>query len=128
MPRFRDVDSMGHVINSVFSTYIESSRFEWMKSLQAQGVIDWMDLILARVEIDFIAPILLSDKISVIMWVSRIGNKSWDFEYRIINQERTKIFARIKSVQVGYDYEQKSSRLLSRTVLEHLKLIHNNTE
>ena len=126
VPRFRDSDSMGHVNNSIFSVYIETSRFEWMKSLKEQGVTDWMSFILARVEIDFKAPILLSDKISVIMWVSRIGNKSWDFEYRIINQERTKIFAKIRSVQVGYDYENNGSKVLSSSVLEQLKLLFNN--
>ncbi|MCE7733948.1 MAG: acyl-CoA thioesterase [Candidatus Heimdallarchaeota archaeon] len=126
VPRFRDSDSMGHVNNSIFSVYIETSRFEWMKSLKEQGVTDWMSFILARVEIDFVAPILLSDKISVVMWVGKIGNKSWDFNYRIINQARTKLFAKIRSVQVGYDYDQNSSKVLSSSVVEQLNLLHNN--
>lgn len=75
-PRFRDSDGMGHVNNSIFSVYIETCRFEWMKSLQEQGVDDWMSFILARVEIDFLAPIMLNDKITVAMWVGKIGNKS----------------------------------------------------
>lgn len=126
VPRFRDSDSMGHVNNSIFSVYIETSRFEWMKSLKEQGVTDWMSFILARVEIDFVAPILLSDKISVVMWVSRIGNKSWDFQYKIMNQSRTKLFANIRSVQVGYDYDQNSSKVLSSSVVEQLNLLYNN--
>ena len=27
--RFRDCDSMGHVNNAVFSTYLEEARIEW---------------------------------------------------------------------------------------------------
>lgn len=125
VPRFRDADSMGHVNNSVFSTYIENSRFEWMKSLQEKGVQKWMGFILARAEIDFLAPINLEDKISVVMWVSKIGNKSWDFSYLIINQDRTKIFAKIRSIQVGYNYQENKTEPLNEVVREQLNILYN---
>ncbi|MHA2100229.1 MAG: acyl-CoA thioesterase, partial [Candidatus Kariarchaeaceae archaeon] len=124
-PRFRDSDGMGHVNNSIFSVYIETARFEWMKSLKEKGIPDWMSFILARVEIDFLAPILLSDKITVAMWVSKIGTKSWDFQYQIMNQAKSQLFAKIRSIQVGYDYEQNHSKVISETVLEQLNLLYN---
>jgi acyl-CoA thioesterase FadM len=69
---------------------------------------------------------MLSDKITVIMWVGNIGNKSWDFNYRIMNQERTKLFAKIRSVQVGYDYQSNRSKTLSKNIVKELNLLYNN--
>ena len=47
--RFRDCDSLGHVNNAVYLTYLEEARVD----LRNEFGFDWTQMILARCEIDF---------------------------------------------------------------------------
>jgi acyl-CoA thioester hydrolase len=67
--------------------------------------------IVARIEIDYVTPILLARKpLTVETWVSRIGRSSFDLDYRIL--QRDVVAARGHSVMVGYDYETAATRVL----------------
>jgi acyl-CoA thioester hydrolase len=63
-------------------------------------------LILARIEIDFRKPITGYQNYFVNLRVSRLGNKSFDFEYAITCEENNTvdIVATAKSVMVCFDY------------------------
>jgi acyl-CoA thioester hydrolase len=100
--RFRDLDAMGHVNNAVFLTYIESARFAFLRHLGAAATVDKMSIIVARIEIDFRAPVGLGDEVAIEVRATRFGDKSFDLEYvlRVDGQ----VVAEAKSVLVGYDY------------------------
>jgi acyl-CoA thioester hydrolase len=100
--RFRDLDAMGHVNNAVFLTYIESARFAFLRHLGAAATVDKMTIIVARIEIDFRAPVGLGDEVAIEVRATRFGDKSFDLEYvlRVDGQ----VVAEAKSVLVGYDY------------------------
>ena len=57
--RFRDLDSLGHVNNAVFLTYLEEARIGYLVPHGAEAA----NMILARVEIDFRAPLRDGDEI-----------------------------------------------------------------
>jgi acyl-CoA thioester hydrolase len=109
--RFRDCDSMGHVNNAVYSTYLEEARIDVVGSLDA--------FILARVEIDFRAELHAGEEIAVGTRVGRIGTKSFDLEHEIRAGER--LVAEAKSVLVAYDYGVNASVPLSCELLERLE-------
>jgi len=109
--RFRDCDSMGHVNNAVFSTYLEEARIDVVGSLDA--------FILARVEIDFRAELRAGEEIEVGSRVGRIGTKSFDLEHEIRVGER--LVAEARSVLVGYDYGRGTSVPLSAGLLDRLE-------
>jgi acyl-CoA thioester hydrolase len=94
--RFRDCDSMGHVNNAVYSTFLEESRIEVLGGLA--------DFILARVEIDFRSELRAGEEIEVRTKCSQIGTKSFELEHEIRADGR--LAAQAKSVLVGYDYER----------------------
>ncbi|MDQ3066283.1 MAG: acyl-CoA thioesterase [Actinomycetota bacterium] len=97
--RFRDCDSMGHVNNAVYSTYLEESRI---------GVLgDLVEFILARVEIDFRSELRMGEEVEVRTRCSRIGTRSFDLEHVISAGGR--VVAEGKSVLVSYDYERGES-------------------
>lgn len=101
--RFRDVDSMGHVNNAVYSTYLESARIAYMRELvDDPGTVTGMPMILARLEIDFRAPAEYGQEIEVGVRPGRIGNKSFELESQIHADGR--LVAEAKAVGVGYDY------------------------
>ncbi len=50
--RWRDLDAYQHVNNSVYLTYLEEARDEWLEAALPEGSSAW-DFVLARVAIDF---------------------------------------------------------------------------
>jgi acyl-CoA thioester hydrolase len=111
--RFRDLDAMGHVNNAVFATYVEQARIEYLRSL---GVLDgplYMGMILARLELDFVAPAMPEGEIEIGVRAVRSGKKSFELEYELVQQGRP--VARATTVLVAYDYEQASSVPLPET-------------
>ena len=97
--RFGDLDPMGHVNNAVFATYVESARVAFWKER-----VGAMDIILARLEIDFRAPVSYGEEVEVTARVSRFGTKSLDFEHELRVDGR--LVAEAKSVCVAYDYDR----------------------
>ncbi|MDG1262127.1 MAG: acyl-CoA thioesterase, partial [Flavobacteriales bacterium] len=63
--RFGDIDVMGHVNNAVYLSYFEQARMAFFKELIG-GEWDWNEagILLARNEVDYIQPILLSDQVT----------------------------------------------------------------
>jgi acyl-CoA thioester hydrolase len=102
--RFRDLDALGHVNNAVFLTYIESARVAFLIDLGAATTLEDMAIIVARIEIDFRAPVGFGEEVEIEVRASRFGDKSFDLDYEL--RVDGKIVAEAKSVLVGYDYDK----------------------
>jgi acyl-CoA thioester hydrolase len=101
--RFRDCDSLGHVNNAVYLTYLEEARVD----MRNQFGLEWTQMILARCEIDFRDQVSVGEEVEVTMWPSRVGNKSFDLSYELEVGDR--LVAEAKTVLVAYDYERGES-------------------
>jgi acyl-CoA thioester hydrolase len=112
--RFRDVDSMGHVNNAVFLTYLEEARIAYLLPFGA----DVSNMILARVEIDFRAPVRMGDRLEIGVRPSGVGTKSFELEYEVRCGDT--VAAEAKTVIVSYDYEAGRSVELPQTWREAL--------
>ena len=100
--RFRDLDPMGHVNNAVFLTYIEQARAALLAEVGAATGLEDMNMIVARVEIDFRAPVRFGQEVEISVHASRFGTKSFDLDYEL--RVDGEVVAEAKSVQVAYDY------------------------
>jgi acyl-CoA thioester hydrolase len=100
--RFRDLDAMGHVNNAVFLTYIESARVAFLQQLGAAATPQDMSIIVARIEIDFRAPVGFGEEVEIAVRASRFGGKSFDLDYEL--RVGGAVVAEAKSVLVAYDY------------------------
>ena len=109
--RFRDTDMLGHVNNVVYVTWMELGRMAYTDKFLPN--IDWSKegFILANVNIDFIDPVLLNDKVKVYKRVSRIGSKSIEFECLITRNDGSgeKPAAKGTNVVVAFDYKNNVS-------------------
>jgi acyl-CoA thioester hydrolase len=103
--RFRDLDPMGHVNNAVFLTYLEQARVAFFSEMGAATGLEEMNMIVARVEIDFKAPVRLGHDVEISVRASRFGTKSFDLDYEL--RVDGEIVALAKSVQVAYDYNSR---------------------
>jgi acyl-CoA thioester hydrolase len=100
--RFRDLDPMGHVNNAVFLTYLEQARNAFFEQQGLSIAIADMNMVVARVEIDFRAPVRLGQEVEVAVRATRFGTKSFDLDYELTVDGE--IVAEAKTVQVAYDY------------------------
>ena len=98
--RWGDLDAFGHVNNATYLIYAQEARFAWSKMLE---------MVVARAEVDFIAPIYTGDiYIEVEVWVNKIGNSSFGVTYEMKNGDE--VLARVKTVQVTVSMDTKKSR------------------
>jgi acyl-CoA thioester hydrolase len=103
--RFRDLDSVGHVNNAVYLTYLEEARIAFVA--QAEGE-DPLGMIVARIEIDFRSPAGLGDTIEVSVIPGRVGETSFTLHNELRAGDR--LVAEASTVLVAYDYEQNEPR------------------
>lgn len=107
--RFGDLDAMGHLNNAKYATYVEQARIEYVTDVCGfRGLWNELGMILARIEIDFKAPILYGDVVEIYTRCSRIGSKSFDLEYIVTrqaaDQPEPQVAANSRTVMVAFDY------------------------
>ena len=101
--RFRDLDSLGHMNNAVYATFVEQARIAFLSPRGA----DVENMILARLEIDFRSPVELGETVEIEVTPTRVGTKSFDLGYVLRAGDR--VVAEAKTVLVAYDYERAES-------------------
>jgi acyl-CoA thioester hydrolase len=110
--RFVDIDAFGHVNNAHYLTYFEQARVKYFDDIVGWKY-DWskQGIILARAEINFVKPVLFRDDVLIHTRCSRIGNKSFDMEYRLEKLENGKeeLLADGITVMVAFDYSTNQS-------------------
>ena len=126
--RYGDLDPQGHVNNAAFITYLEHARVSYVRQLGLWDGKSFLEIgfILARVEMDYREPIQLTDLIEVGVRVSRLGNKSLIMEYQVKERDKSRIFAEGKTVQVAYDYQEKSTIALKESWKETIRKFEGN--
>ena len=102
--RFRDLDPMGHVNNAVFLTYIESARAAFLQHLGAVQTLEDLAIIVARIEIDFRAPVRFGDEVEVSVRVQPLRRQELRPRARAARR-RARSSPRRRRVLVTYDYE-----------------------
>jgi len=108
--RWGDLDAFGHVNNATYLIYAQEARFAWSKMLE---------MVVARAEVDFIAPIYTGDiYIDVEIWVNKIGTSSFGVTYEMKNGDE--LLAVVKTVQVTVSMDTKKSRPLKDAEREFL--------
>ena len=110
--QFRDIDVMGHVNNATYLRYMETARVELARRLGQMREGFRAGFIVASVRCEFKKPIRDERRITVSVWVSRIGDRSWDLDYSIRGPRKAE-YAIGRTTQVAYDYKTKSAVQIS---------------
>jgi acyl-CoA thioester hydrolase len=119
--RWNDLDAFGHVNNANYLTYVQESRadFTWWSRKRAGEKPLLADMVVARAEVDFLEPIYEGGfDLDVEIWVTKIGNASFDLAYQMSSNGN--IHANAKTVQVAVSMETKKSRPLNDIEREYL--------
>jgi acyl-CoA thioester hydrolase len=102
--RFRDIDSLGHINNAVYFTFCEVARNAYWTKLFGTRRLAEANFIVARAELDYRGQANDERNILVGIRVPSIGNTSFVFDYRILEEGTRRLIAEGRSIQVTFDY------------------------
>lgn len=107
--RFSDVDMLGHVSNTVYQTYFDTGKTSYFD--EVIGAYDFKKeaFVGASIKIEYLKPIFMRTNIYVQSRISRIGNKSFDFEHRLVNACNGEILSTCLAVMVCFDPSTQKS-------------------
>ena len=79
--------------------------------------------VLARAEVDFRAPTHVGDQLTLGVRACRLGDRSFDYEYRLVRNQDRQLVAEGRSVQVMYDHDAGASMAMPAQFRESLLAI-----
>lgn len=111
--RYGDMDTLGHVNNAKYLSYLEHARVSYFHDLKLwDGALSSLGMIIARISIDYKLPLTMQDG-TVDIWTrcSRLGTKSFDIENLIIVNRGgvEQIAAQATTVTVVFDYSSNAT-------------------
>lgn len=112
--RWGDIDGFGHVNNAVYLTYIQEARvdFTWFARKRLGEKPLFLDMVVARTEVDYIVPIYDGHaQLEIAVWIARIGTSSFTMKFEVTGDGV--VYSRATSVQVTVNMETKRSRPLT---------------
>ena len=121
--RFSDIDMAGHVHNSVYLSYFEQARIDFMSTMTTD---DWnwreRGIVLGRNEIDYIIPIYLGEKIYIKTKCDHVGVKSFTLSYELYKtmENEDVLCTKGRSILVCMDFKTDESQPLFEEWKKHL--------
>lgn len=103
--RYRDLDTLGHVNNAVYGTYLEQARMRYFDRV-LEVPFDGREMVLAHLDVDFRRPVTLEDgTVRVACGITDLGESSIHVAYEVYAGEDAEPAATAESVQVAWDGE-----------------------
>lgn len=106
--RYRDLDTLGHVNNAVYGTYLEQARIRYFDRVLTEP-FEEREMVLAHLDVDFRQPVELEDgSVRVACRVTEMGESSIRMAYEVYageGGESAEPAATAESVQVAWDGE-----------------------
>ena len=117
-PRFSDTDALGHISNTSFPVWLEESRAELFKIFHPTLDLKTWPLIIARIEIDFLAQSYWGSEVSIKTYISKLGNSSCPVVHEA--SQNGKLVAKGLAVMIHFDYQSNKSVAIPNEIREQL--------
>ncbi len=119
MPGFYETDAIGHINNTVIPMWFEKARMPLFKYFTPDLDPGKWNLILVRIEVDYIAQIGYEDQVTIKTGMQRIGTSSF-----VVRQEafqKQTLCAHGQTTLVHFDYQQNKSMPLPTATRKNLE-------
>ena len=107
-PRFNDTDALGHINNATFLSWFEDARRPIFELFVPNLEITQWNLIIARVEVDFLEQTKYEEDVKIETTFEKIGNSSMTIIQHAI--QNGKKVASGKCIMIHFDYSENKSR------------------
>ncbi len=81
--RYQDLDTMAHVNNAVYATYLEEARAAYARDVLDLEVEDY-SFVIASLEIAFERPVTMTDELQVAIETTALGETSTTMAYELL--------------------------------------------
>ncbi len=118
-PRFSETDALGHVNNTVLPVWFEESRTPIFKLFCPGMAVDDWHLIIAKIDVDFLAEIYYGKAVEVRTYMKKVGNSSMVVGHEAWQEGQ--MVAKGNAILVHFDHKGKSSKPIPddiRNILE----------
>lgn len=106
-PRFCELDGLNHINNAVYLEWFEQARIPLFKIFTPDLDVKKWRLIIARNEIDYLAPLQFGEQVTIKTYLEKIGSSSMTIVHECW-ADQTKVAAG-KTVMIHYDYQNNQS-------------------
>lgn len=109
--RFNDVDTFGHVNNTVYFSFYDLGKTTYFDGLKRKNpTLESIDIVIVNLQADFLSPIFPVEQVAVQTAVIELGNKSFKMLQQVINTETNEIKCICKTVLVGFDKNTNTAK------------------
>jgi acyl-CoA thioester hydrolase len=118
-PRFSETDALGHVNNTVLPVWFEESRSPIFELFCPGMAVDDWHLIIAKIDVDFLAEIYYGKPVEVRTYMNKVGNSSMVVGHEAWQEGQ--MVAKGHAILVHFDHKEKSSKPIPddiRNILE----------
>ncbi len=117
-PRFKDTDALGHINNASITTWFEEGRQPIFKYFIPDLDPKKWNLIIARIEVDYLAQAHYQGEITVKTNIAKIGNSSFQLLQEAYQGDT--LVSRAKSFLVHFNYATQKSETIPESIKENL--------
>ena len=109
--RFNDVDSLGHVNNTVYFSFYDLGKTTYFAKLKKKNpTLKDLSVVIVNLQTDFLSPIFATEQVAVQTSVVEIGNKSFKMYQRVINTDTNEVKCVCSTILVGFDTTNNTSQ------------------
>ncbi|WP_406828645.1 acyl-CoA thioesterase [Microbulbifer sp. ARAS458-1] len=117
-PRFSETDALGHINNTVVPVWFEQGRTPIFQLFNPDLNLNQWNLILKKMDVDFVAQIYLYSPVEIRTSLSAVGNTSMTIHQEV--WQKGKLVAKGDCVMVHFDYAQQGKAPIPQEVREKL--------
>lgn len=117
-PRFSDTDALGHISNTTLPVWFEQAREPLFRIFNPTLDVKTWPLIIARVEVDFVAQSFWHLPVEIRTGIGRVGNSS----FQVVQEawQDGQLIARGKAVLIQFDYKTEKALAISDEIRTQL--------
>jgi len=105
-PRFCDIDGLGHVNNTRISEWFDEAILPIYRVFNPELDFDKWNIILARVEIDYVKQLRLNTPVEIRSVISKIGNTSFTVQNEVWQNNELRTKGAIVAVHFDFKNQQ----------------------
>ena len=117
-PRFSETDALGHINNTVVPVWFESARADIFEIFNPEQNLEQWNLIIAKIEVNYVAQISYQNKVEIRTHISKIGNSSLTILQEVYQQDVRVAWG--ECVMVKFDYKNSKADAISKFEKLHL--------
>ncbi|MEN8120330.1 MAG: thioesterase family protein [Bacteroidota bacterium] len=123
--RYNDLDTLGHVNNKAYLSYLEEARIDYHKKVFGwNGKLEF-NAVVAKIEINYLKPVYYGDTLCAYTKLSHLGNKSFEITtVFVVKKSENELVKVSDSSVVLVNIDLKTGNPTTITEIERNKLLN----